>query len=63
MLSSILSQGTGLGQNPKTLKKKKKEEEEEEDFPGGTVDKTLPAIAGKTGSIPGPGRFQTLRGN
>ena len=47
---------------PKTQNIKKKEEEEE-DFPGGTVDKNLPAIAGKTGSIPGPGRFHTLRGN
>ena len=28
------------------------------DFPGGTVDKHLPANAGNTGSIPGPGRFQ-----
>ena len=26
-------------------------------FPGGTVDKNLPAKAGDTGSIPGPGRF------
>ena len=27
------------------------------DFPGGTVDKNLPANAGDTGSTPGPGRF------
>ena len=27
------------------------------DFPGGTVDKTLPANAGDTGSSPSPGRF------
>ena len=27
------------------------------DFPGGTVDKNLPANAGDTGLIPGPGRF------
>ena len=27
------------------------------DFPGGAVDKDLPASAGDTGSIPGPGRF------
>ena len=59
MLGSIPGQGTDLGQKPKTLKKKK----EEEDFPGGTVDKNLPAIAGKTGLIRGPGRFHTLRGN
>ena len=26
------------------------------DFPGGTVVKNLPANAGDTGSIPGPGR-------
>ena len=25
-------------------------------FPGGAVDKNLPANAGDTGSIPGPGR-------
>ena len=63
VLGSIPGQGTVLGPKPKIFKKKKKEEEEEEDFPGGTVDKNLPAIAGKTGSIPGPGRFHTLRGN
>ena len=28
-----------------------------EDFPGGTVDRNLPANAGDMGSIPGPGRF------
>jgi len=27
-----------------------------ENFPGGTVDRHLPANAGYTGSIPGPGR-------
>ena len=27
------------------------------DFPGGTVDKNLPASAGDMGSIPGLGRF------
>ena len=27
------------------------------ELPGGTVDKKLPANAGDTGSIPGPGRF------
>ena len=27
------------------------------DFPGGAVVKNLPANAGDTGSIPGPGRF------
>ena len=27
------------------------------DFPGGTVDKSLPANAGDMGLIPGPGRF------
>ena len=29
----------------------------EEDFPGGTVNKNLPASAGNKGSIPGLGRF------
>ena len=33
------------------------------DFPGGTADKNLPADAGDTGSIPGPGRFHMLRSN
>ena len=33
------------------------------DFHGGTVDKNLPASVGVTGSIPGPGRFHTLRSN
>ena len=28
-----------------------------EDFPGGRVDKNLPAKADETGSIPDPGRF------
>ena len=28
-----------------------------QDFPGGTVDKNLPANAGDTGSIPGPESF------
>ena len=28
-----------------------------QDFPGGLVVKNLPASAGDTGSIPGPGRF------
>ena len=32
-------------------------------FPGGTVDKNLPANAGDTGSNPGPGRFHMLQGN
>ena len=27
------------------------------DFPRGTVDKSLPANTGDTGSIPGPGRI------
>ena len=27
------------------------------DVPGGTVDRNLPANAGDTGLIPGPGRF------
>ena len=34
-----------------------------EDFPGGTVDKNLPANAGDMGSIPGPGRFHMPRSN
>ena len=32
------------------------------DFPGGTVDKNLPANARDTGSIPGPERFHMLWG-
>ena len=34
-----------------------------EGFPGGTVDKNLPANAGDTGSSPGPGRSHMLRSN
>ena len=34
-----------------------------QDFPGGTVDKNLPANAGDTGSIPGKGRFHLPRSN
>ena len=30
------------------------------DFPSGAVDENLPASAGDTGLIPGPGRFQVL---
>ena len=33
------------------------------DFPGGTVDKNLPANAGDTGLIPGPGRFLMSQSN
>ena len=33
------------------------------DFPGGTVFKNLPANAGDTGSIPGPGRSHMLWSN
>ena len=29
-------------------------------FPGGTVDKNLPANAGDMGSVPGPGRSHML---
>ena len=36
---------------------------EKEDFPGGTVDKDLPASAGHMGSIPGPGRSHRLPSN
>ena len=32
-----------------------------EGFPGSTVEKNLPANAGDTGSIPGPGRFHMPR--
>ena len=32
-------------------------------FPGGIVDKNLPANAGDTGSITGPGRSYMLRSN
>ena len=31
------------------------------EFPGSTVDKNLPASAGDTGLILGPGRFHTLQ--
>ena len=34
-----------------------------EHFPGGTVDKNLPANAGDMGSIPGLGIFYKLRSN
>ena len=33
------------------------------DFPGGTVDKNLPASMGSTGLISGPGRFHMPQGN
>ena len=33
------------------------------DFPGGTVVKNLPAVAGDTGSIPGRGRSHMPRSN
>ena len=33
------------------------------DFPDGPVVKNLPANAGDTGSIPGPGRFHMLHGS
>ena len=33
------------------------------DFPGGSVVKNLPANAGETGSIPGPGRSHMPRSN
>ena len=33
------------------------------DFPGGPVVKNLPANAGDTDSIPGPGRFHVLEGD
>ena len=33
------------------------------DFPGGAVVKNLPANAGDTGSIPGPGRSHMLQSN
>ena len=32
-----------------------------EGFPGGAVDKNLPANTGDTGSIPGPGRSHMLQ--
>ena len=32
-------------------------------FPGGSAVKNLPANAGDTNSIPGPGRSHTLRSN
>ena len=34
-----------------------------QDFPGGTVDKNLPANSGDMVSIPGPGRFHMPHGN
>ena len=33
------------------------------DFPGGAVEKNLPANVGDMGSIPGLGRFHTTRSN
>ena len=36
---------------------------EKEDFPGGPVDKNLPANTGYTSSIPGPDRVYMPRGN
>ena len=33
------------------------------DFPSGAMVKNLPAIAGHTGSIPGPGRSHMLQSN
>ena len=33
------------------------------DIPGGPVAKNLPANAGDTGSIPGPGRAHMAQGN
>ena len=36
---------------------------ERRDFPGGTVDRNLPASAGDTGTIPDLGRFHMPRGN
>ena len=33
------------------------------DFPGGPVVKNLPANAGDTDSIPGPGRFHVPEGD
>ena len=33
------------------------------DFPGGPVVENLPASAGDTDSIPGPGRFHMPQGN
>ena len=35
----------------------------DQDFPGGTVDRNLPANAGDRGSIPGPGRSHVLQSN
>ena len=32
-------------------------------YPGSTVEKNLPANAGDTGLIPGPGRFHMPRSN
>ena len=36
---------------------------EAKDFPGGTVDKNLPASAGDMSLIPGPGRFHMPQNN
>ena len=38
-------------------------EKEKEDFPGGSVVKNMPAKAGDSGSIPGPGKFHVPQGN
>ena len=48
--------------NPKS-KEKQKMKTEIKDVLGGPVVKNLPASAGDTGSIPGPGRSHMLRGN
>ena len=38
-------------------------EKDRQDFSGGPVAKNLPANAGNTGSIPGPGRFHMPQSN
>ena len=46
-----------------SLFKRRLEKKKKRDFPGGAVVKNLPANAGDTGSIPGPGRSHMPRSN
>ena len=52
-----------LGSNSKPCEENKSKSNYIWDFPGGAVDKNLPASAGHTGSIPGLGRFHMPWGN
>ena len=52
-----------VGKYIQNIKKKKNPTCITRDFPGSPVVKNLPANAGDTGSIPGPGRFHMPWGN